>query len=185
MAVRLKIEGGIDNDPQYKAKTLRARAEALARPVGKSEKDEACSEVVEFFLAHEQYCFELIHIREVYPLKAFTPLPCTPPFVLGIMNFRGQILSIIDLKKIFGLPDQAFTDMSRIIILHSNEMEFGILADSITGVKTIPLSEIKPLPESLAGTGTEYIRGVTEDHVMILDGKKILSDKSLVVHQGV
>ncbi|MBW2203683.1 MAG: chemotaxis protein CheW, partial [Deltaproteobacteria bacterium] len=83
------------NNSKEKSKVLKARARALARGAAGSEGDQEYVEVVEFMLAHERYALELTHIREVYPLKDLTPLPGTPDFVLGIINIRGQILSII------------------------------------------------------------------------------------------
>ncbi len=87
------------NSSKEKARTLKERARALAREAAGIEEDESHLEVVEFMLAHERYALELTHIREVYPLKELTPLPGTPDFVLGIINVRGQILSIVDIKR--------------------------------------------------------------------------------------
>jgi len=168
-----------------KAEILRQRAKLLAKEAEKIEEDAASLEVVEFLLAHERYGMELIHIREVYPLKEMTPIPCTPPFVLGIINFRGQILSIIDIKKFFDLPERENTEQKRVIVLCSEEMEFGMLADEILGVRSVTLSDIQASVETLNGIRAEYLRGVTKDRLIILNGAKILSDKNIVVHEEV
>jgi purine-binding chemotaxis protein CheW len=65
-------------------------------------------EVVEFLLAHEKYGIESKCVREVYPLKELTPVPCTPSFVRSIINVRGKILSVIDIKKFFELPEDEY-----------------------------------------------------------------------------
>ena len=169
------------NSSKEKAMTLRERAKALARePVG-AEEDEEYLEVAEFMLAHERYALELTHIREVYPLKELTPLPGTPDFVLGIINVRGQILSIIDIKRFFDLPEKGLTNLNQVIILQSDEMEFGILADEILGTRSIPASTIQTSLPTLTGIRAEYLKGVTGDRVVILDGEKILSDEKIVV----
>ena len=80
---------GVMSTPEEKQKILRARAQALAREPEAEEAARRTLEVVEFLLAYETYGIESSYVREVYPLKAFTPLPCTPPFVLGIINIRG------------------------------------------------------------------------------------------------
>src|SRR5687768_2140813 len=85
---------------------LRARAQALARPARHVPLAEASLEVLEFRLAQERYALETRYVREVYPLKDLTRLPCTPPFVLGIVNVRGRITPVIDIKKFFDLPDE-------------------------------------------------------------------------------
>lgn len=168
-----------------KEQILRIRAEELAREIATSELDTERIEVVEFSLAHENYAIELNYIREVYPLKELTPVPLTPPFVLGIINFRGQILSIIDLKQFFDLPDKGLTDSNRIIILHNEEMEFGILADEILGVRFIPTSRIQNNLPTLTGIREEYLKGITKDRVVVLNGEKILTDKKIIVHEEV
>jgi len=181
--VRVQIEEGFQISPEEKKEILKGRAMELAREVEKREKDETHLEVVEFLLAHERYALELDFIREIYPLKEYTPLPCTPNFVLGIINVRGQILSIVDLKKFFGLPEKGFTDLDRILILRSDGKEFGILADEILGVRSIPVSDIQPSLPTLSGIHDKFLKGVTIERIVVLNGEKILSDPDIVVHE--
>jgi purine-binding chemotaxis protein CheW len=164
---------------------LKKRAQVLARvPKGEGDGGE-CLEVVEFLLAYETYGIESSYIREVYPLKELTPLPGTPPFVLGIINVRGQILSVIDLKKFFDLPEKGLTDLNRVIIIQAEKMEFGILADAIHAIRHIPVREIQPSLPTLTGIRAEYLRGVTGDRLVVLNVAKILADPGLVVHEEV
>ena len=169
------------NSSKEKAGVLRERARSLAREAVGAEEDERRLEVVEFMLAHERYALELAHIREVYPLKDLTPLPGTPDFVLGIINVRGRILSIVDIKRFFDLPEKGLTNLNQVIILQSDEMEFGILADEILGTKSIPLSTIQDSLPTLTGIRAEYLKGLTGDRVVILDGERIVSDEKMVV----
>lgn len=167
--------------PEEQRRILRERALALAR---EPEREEAAVglEVVEFLLAYERYGIESSYIREVYPLKDLTPLPCTPPFVLGIMNVRGKILSVIDIRKFFDLPQKGLTDLNRVIIVHDDFMEFGILADAILGVRLIPVRELQPSLPTLTEVRADYLKGVTEERLVVLDGGAILSDRRIVVH---
>jgi purine-binding chemotaxis protein CheW len=183
-AARLSLEQGWQPAPEEKKKILRKRAQAIALEPKKEETEEYI-EVVEFLLAYERYGIESAYVREVYPLKEFTPLPCTPQFVLGIINVRGQILSIIDIKKFFDLPEKGLGDLNKVIILHSDQMEFGILADVILGVQSILLSKIQPSLPTLTGIREEYLKGVTDERVVILNAEKLLSDKKLIVHEQV
>jgi len=178
-------ENGFGMNREQELEILKARSRALAVMDEKGKEEEAYLEVVEFLLAHEKYALELTHIREVYPLREFARLPCTPPFVLGIINVRGQILSIIDLKKFFELPEAGLTNLNRVIILQSEEMEFGILADEILGMRSIPESAIQPSLPTLTGIRADYLKGVTADPVVIFDGEKILSDKNIIVHKEI
>jgi purine-binding chemotaxis protein CheW len=140
---------------------------------------------VEFVLGPEHYGIESSHIREIHPLSEFTPLPCTPPFVLGLVNVRGQILSIINIKKLFDLPEKGLTDLNKIIIVHANHMELGILADAILGVRSITVEELQPALPTLTGIRAEYLKGITKDPLAVLDIEKILSDEKILVNDGV
>jgi len=183
--VRARLERGYELTPEEKREILRNRAQELAREAEQIQKDETRLEVVEFLLADEKYALELDYIREIYPLKEYTALPCTPDFVLGIINVRGQILSVIDLKKFFGLPEKAFTDLDRILILRSDGKEFGILADEILGVRSIPVSDIQTSLPTLSGIQDKYLRGVTLERLIVLNAEKILSDPDLVIQEEV
>jgi purine-binding chemotaxis protein CheW len=142
-------------------------------------------EVLEFQLAHETFAIELHHISEVFPLKELTPLPCVPPFVLGIINVRGRILPVIDIKKFIDLPSGGLTDLNKVIILNNEEMELGILADSILGLRLITPEETKPPTSAPAGVHAEYLKGVTGERLVILDASKILNDKRIIVNEHV
>lgn len=163
---------------------LRARAKALARET----EPEAIAEhlaVIEFLLAYERYAIESVAVREVVPLRDLTPLPCTPPFVLGIVNVRGQILPVLDLKRFFDLPQKGLTDLNKVIIVRSGEMELGFLADAVLGVRSLPLGDIQSSLAALTGIRAEYLRGVTPEGLIVLDVATILSDRRILVDEEV
>lgn len=167
-----------------KNKILKERAKTLAREEkGETKREEI--EVVEFLLAYERYAFETKCVREVVPLKELTPLPGTPPFVLGITNVRGQIISVVDIKNFFDLPGKGLTDLNKIILLHSEKMEFGVLADVIPGVRKLFVDELQPALPTLTGIRDEYLKGVTKERVVVLDAEKLLSDNKIVVNETV
>jgi purine-binding chemotaxis protein CheW len=164
---------------------LKERAKALAQEPEKEIVTPAYLEIVAFHLAYETYGLESAFVREVYPLKDFTPLPCTPPFVLGIINVRGQILSVIDLKKFFDLPEKGLTDLNKVIIIHNDKMEIGILADVILGVQLIPFKEVQSSLPTLTGVREVYLKGVSTEQTVILDAEKLLSNQDIIVHEQV
>jgi purine-binding chemotaxis protein CheW len=167
-----------------KKEILHARAEALATELPQQHTSEQSLDVLEFLLAHEHYGIELHYVREVYPLKDLTPLPGTPAFILGVTNVRGQVLSIIDIKKLFGLPDKGLTDFNKTIIVHTPGMELGVLADAVLGLKSIPLSEIQTSLPTLQGVREDFLRGVTQQSMVLLDAKKLLSARQTGWRQG-
>lgn len=162
---------------------LRTRAQALARPLEISRIAEAALELLEFRLARERYALETRYVREVHPLKNLTPLPSTPPFVLGIVNVRGRILPVLDLKKFFGLPENGLSDLHRIILVGGNDLELGLLADIGVGVLTIAARSVQPPPPTLTGIGGEYLKGITAERLVVLDIGRILADPGILVHQ--
>lgn len=184
-STRAALERGWSPGPDETKKILKARAERLARQPTPGQELEEVIEVIEFVLAHERYAIETAYVREVYPLRNFTPLPCTPPFVLGIVNVRGQIVSVVDIKKFFDLPEKGLTDLNKVLILRSGSMEFGVLADLVHGSRVVALRELKPSLPTLTGIRGEYLRGVTADSTVILDAVKLLSDPKIVVHEQV
>lgn len=163
---------------------LRARARALARqPI--QESAEGSLEVLEFLLTYETYAIELSWVRETCPLTDLTPLPGTPAFVAGIINVRGQIMSVIDIRRFFDLPIKGLTDLNKVIILNNGEMEFGILADEIAGTRSLPLADVQPPLPTLTGIREEYLKGVTGGRTVLLDGAKLLTDRNLIVYQEI
>lgn len=179
------LDRGMAKTAEDKRKVLRERAKVLARKPEEKTSAQEQFEVVEFLLAHERYALDSSYVREVYPLKELTPLPCTPAFVLGIINLRGQILSIIDLKKFFELPEKGLTDLNKVIVVQREGMAFGILADVILGVRRIAPQDLQPSLPTLTGIRAEYLRGVTKERLVVLDVEKILLDKNIVVQEEV
>jgi len=166
------------------AAILKERARALAREPKKAAVTETLLEIIEFCLASETYGMETMFVREIHPLRDLTPLPGVPPFVLGITNVRGQILSVVDLKKFFNLPDKGLGELNKIIIIRNGRMEFGILADSIIGIRPVPLDTIQATPSTVTGIGADYVRGVTVEGTIILDAQKILCDEKIIVNES-
>lgn len=163
---------------------LKKRAEKLAVKE-KIKEDGECIEVVEFRLAEEHYALGCLYVREVYPLKQLTPIPGTPDFILGIVNVRGEIISVLDLKFFFEMPQKGLTDLTRVIILQHNDMEFGILAEEVMGTVSLPVRDIRPPLPTLTGIRAKYLKGIAKNRLIVLDAVKLLTDKKMVVHQEV
>lgn len=166
-------------------RVLRARANALARPTERDAAENASLEVLEFCLAQERYALETRHVDEVYPLKDLTPLPCTPPFLLGVVNVRGRIIPVLDVKKFFELPDVGLTDLHHIILVSGKGLELGLLADAIVGARPVPVDSLQPSLPTLTGIRSDYLKGVTAERLVVLDLDRILADPRIIVHEEV
>lgn len=165
--------------PEQQQAILRARARALAVEV-KAVPGES-SDVLEFVLAQERYLIESVWVREVVPLRELTPLPGLPAFVLGIIHLRGQIVSVLDLKKFFDLPDRGLSDLNKAIVLSDGTMQFAILADLIVGVHRLPLADLQAPLATLTDIRADYLMGITRQRAAALDGRKLLANPNIIV----
>lgn len=163
---------------------LKARALALAEKPAPGELGDGI-EVVEFLLAHEHYAVESCYVREVIYVESLTPLPCTPPFVLGIANVRGEIIPVIDLREFFELPERGLTDLNKIIVLQSGKILFSILVDRIVSVRGILIAHIQPSLPTLTGIRENYLKGITPERLVILDAERLLMDDNIVMQEQI
>jgi purine-binding chemotaxis protein CheW len=105
--------------------------------------------------------------------------------VLGVINLRGELSPVIELRRLLGLPERGLTNATRAVIVQNADMEFGIVADTIVGVRLLRPEQILPPPPTLSGINARFLRGVTSDRTAILDGAAILAYPGLVVDEQV
>lgn len=160
---------------------LRERARLLARETTRNAQPEETMRVVEFSLARERYAVEAVFVRSVQQAPPLTPIPCTPAFVLGIMSVHGRILSVVDLRAFFDLPAISMAQREAVIILRTERLEIGALIDEVLGSWLLPVKSLKAVAPGRVGIRREYLRGVVDDQLFVLDAERILSDKRMVV----
>jgi purine-binding chemotaxis protein CheW len=170
--------------PERARQVMEERARTLARVPTEAPDAAEVLEVVSFSLANERYAIETGHIREVIRFTDFTPVPGAPDFLVGLVNLRGEILAVFDLRKLFGIVDMGVTDLSRVIVLGGERAEFGVLADTVYEVMTLRTSEVFEPPGSVAGVGREYLRGVTKEGLIVLDGSVLLQAVRFFIDQA-
>ncbi len=166
----------MNTDKQLSIAVLRSRAKALAKLPASQTKIEDGLELVEFLVAGDKYAVDSLSVREVYALRELTPLPCAPTFILGIVNVRGQILAVLDIRRLLDLTATGLTNASRIIVVEDNGSEVGLLADEILGVSRIQPDDLQSTLPTLTGIRGEYLKGVTDARVVVLDLSKIMAD---------
>ncbi|MCK6597882.1 MAG: chemotaxis protein CheW [Bdellovibrionaceae bacterium] len=137
-----------------------------------------------FSLGEEEFAIPLLSVKEVIAVPETTPISHTPPHFLGIMNLRGQVISVIDLRKKFSINTKN-TEETSVIILDLKNHFLGVVVDSVTSVLAIKNSDILEKPMIESSKSTEYITGVfrkNEHLVLLLDIFKTLSqeDKSVI-----
>lgn len=130
-----------------------------------------------FSLGHEEYAVPLLAVREVIALPDITPVPYTPPHFLGIMNLRGQVISIIDLRLKFNIKVENTTETA-VIICDVGTTSLGVVISSVNSVLALDPEEISAKPEIQSYKNTDYITGVTRRDkklILLLDINKALS----------
>lgn len=124
------------------------------------------------------YAADIMRIREIIKLPRLAPLPRALPFVEGVINLRGTVIPVVDLRKRFGLPAVEHTENSRLLILSIAGQSLGLIVDEVTEMITVPLKELKPPPRGVRMLGGEYMVGVflvREIPVMLLNIDALLS----------
>jgi purine-binding chemotaxis protein CheW len=141
---------------------------------------EATEHLASFFLAREEYGVDVKQVQEIRRVAEITKVPRAPEFVRGVINLRGRILPVLDLKRRLGLGEVAESRASRIVVVRVKERLLGLLVDGASQVLKIPVSHIEPPPEEVLQKGGDYIRGVAklDDRLIILvDLERLLASE--------
>ncbi|TCS82960.1 chemotaxis protein CheW [Tepidibacillus fermentans] len=138
--------------------------------------------VIVFRLDSEEYGVDVQQVKSIERMEHITRVPNTPSFVKGVINLRGVIIPIIDLRNRLGISEKEYNDSTRIIIVHVEEMEVGLIVDAANDVIDIPDSAIEPPPKVVGGVEAVYLRGVaklTNRLLILLNLDKILNADEL------
>jgi purine-binding chemotaxis protein CheW len=117
------------------------------------------AQIVVFKLGDEDYGIEIGQVREIIRKREITPMPRQPPYVEGVINVRGTIIPVVNLKKRFGLPLDA-SKHPHTIIVESGDGLIGMLVDAVSEVIRVPADQIHPTPSVTTGVDSEYLRGI-------------------------
>ena len=142
------------------------------------KRDDELLQLVTFSTGDEEFGVDILRVQEIIRTMAITKVPKAPDFVEGVINLRGKVIPIIDLRRRFGLQSKAHDKHTRIIVIEINTMIVGFVVDSVSEVLRIPTSTVEPPPPVVAGLESEYISGVgkLEDRLLILlDLDRLLS----------
>ncbi|MGQ9524025.1 MAG: chemotaxis protein CheW [Armatimonadota bacterium] len=141
-----------------------------------------------FFLGSEEYGLEILKVHEIIGMMDITPVPRTPSFIRGVVNLRGKIIPVVDLRLKFGMDAVDHTDETCIIVVQANGVQMGIVVDRVSEVLDIAEEEIEAVPSFGAEVDTAYILGIgkTGERVkLLLDIDKVLSSTEVVEMKAV
>ncbi|GAA0889541.1 MAG TPA: chemotaxis protein CheW [Rhodanobacter sp.] len=130
-----------------------------------------------FSLADEEYGIDILAVREIRGWSRVTRIPQAPAYLLGVLNLRGAIVPIMDLRLRFGLERENYGDNTVVIVVAIAERLFGIVVDAVSDVVDIDPAAIKPVPDMGAVVDTRYLKGLAthvERMVMLLDVEKLM-----------
>lgn len=142
--------------------------------------DDSIIQWVTFHLDNEKYGIKVMQVQEVLRMTEIAPVPGAPHYVLGIINLRGNVVTVVDTRRRFGLADVESGDETRIVIVESESNVVGILVDSVAEVVDLKVSEIESAPNVGNDESSKYIQGVSSrgDELLILvDVNKLLSEE--------
>ncbi len=145
-----------------------------------NSSDDEVFQRVTFQLENETYGINVMQVQEILRYSEIAAVPGAPDYVLGIINLRGNVVTVIDTRSRFGLMPAEITDNSRIVIIEAEKQVIGILVDSVAEVVYLKKSEIEDAPHVGTEESSQFIQGVTNrgDGLLILvDLNKLLSDE--------
>lgn len=137
-------------------------------------------QLVTFYLAEEEFGVNIHDLQEIIRMMTITRVPKAPPFVEGVINLRGQVIPIIDLRKRIGMAPRGYDKATRIIVVQLDRKTVGFVVDAVGEVRRIPSRVVEPPPPMVAGIESDYIQGVGKlgDVLLILlDLNRLLSEE--------
>jgi purine-binding chemotaxis protein CheW len=166
--------------PEALAKRLADRAKMLRGQIGKRETTGPLIAFVAFAHGPQRYGIAVSEVIEVQPLIDYTPVPGTPPFIPGVIHWRGAIISLVDLVRLFGIAEPGLIDENACLIVEAAGRRMGVLAGEVEELYTTPLEKVKSAPELPAEVPPEWVVGVYDENRLILRIEQILQDERLV-----
>lgn len=142
--------------------------------------DDPVLQWVTFRLEDETYGINVMQVREVLRYNEIAPVPGAPHFVLGIINLRGNVVTVIDTRERFGLPTSEVTDNTRIVIIEAEDQVVGIMVDAVAEVVYLRASEIESAPHVGNDDNARFIQGVShkgEELLILVDLDKMLTEE--------
>ena len=127
-------------------------------------------QLVVFELGDESYGVDISRVQDINRMQEITEIPHAPESVVGVINLRGRVIPVIDLRKRFGLPDAVHTKDTRIVVVHLEGNLIGVIVDAVSQVLRIPAGIVEPPSPVLAGVDSRYLRGIAklDDRLVIL-----------------
>jgi len=149
----------------------------MSQPPTASAADAATTQYLIVGLGREEYGMDILAVREIRGWTPVTRIPQAPHYVLGVLNLRGSIVPVLDLRLRFGLPGEEYTHTTVTVIVTVAGRLFGVVVDNVSDVLDVAGTAVRPVPDMGTTVDTEYLKGLTsaaERMVLLLDVDKLL-----------
>jgi purine-binding chemotaxis protein CheW len=146
------------------------------------------SQYLTFSLGEEEYGIEILKVQEIRGYSSITHIPNAPPHVKGVMNLRGTVVPVVDLRARFAMPAAEYTKFTVIIVVLVSEKLAGLVVDAVSDVLNITPAEVRPAPDLGSQVDTQFISGMAsagEKLVVLLDMDRLLREEDLTPPTGV
>jgi purine-binding chemotaxis protein CheW len=145
-------------------------ATAFAEMERETSSAEDMLQLVSFKLGREEFAVDILLVQEINRMAEITPVPKALACVEGVINLRGKIIPVVNLRKRFGLECGQATGDERIVVVNVENRVLGLVVDSVSEVLRVPVNTIEPPPSLVAGIGSEYVKGVgkIDERLLIL-----------------
>ena len=141
-------------------------------------------EFLSFVLGDAHYCIDILKVQEIRTYEAPTRIASTPAFIKGVINLRGNIVPIIDLRVKFGLAEQGINTQTVVIVLNIAKRTVGVVVDGVSDVIAVGAADIKPAPELASGLDTRYIQGLASiggQMMILVDIERLMTSRDMAL----
>ena len=169
------------NEPSQSARDQNLTPEEITS-VNLTETVDELLQLVGFNLGEEEFGVDILKVQEINRMVEITKVPQSPDFVEGVINLRGEIIPVIDLRKRFGIPERDYDKQTRIIVAEIGESTIGFVVDAVSEVIRINSNTVEQPPQIVTGQQADYIQGVgkLDDRLlMLLDIDKVLTQSEI------
>jgi purine-binding chemotaxis protein CheW len=149
-----------------------------------SDATQVGREYLSFVLGDAQYCIDILKVQEIRTYETPTRIANTPAFIKGVMNLRGNIVPIIDLRVKFGLAEPRYDTQTVVIVLNVAKRTIGVVVDGVSDVIAIPASDIKPPPELGGALDMQYLQGLATvggQMLILIDIERLMSSREMSI----
>ena len=158
----------------------------MTPPENAAKSDARAGKYLTFGLGKEEFAIQVLRVREIMGVQEITAVPQTPDYVKGVLNLRGKVIPVVDLRLKFGMPEQEYTQRTCIIVVQIDQdgsrMLTGVVVDQVSEVLTIQAADIEDTPEFGRGVATPYLLGMAKIKgkvKILLDIDQVLSSQEL------